>query len=97
MFVFAPSLLLIGDFWVVALSAVTATVGVVCLAGGLHSYFFFGVARWWERLMLIAAALVLIKPGLVTDLVGLALIGVTVASQLMLRAPATDTATIKEL
>jgi UPF0716 family protein affecting phage T7 exclusion len=41
--------------------------------------------------------LVLIKPGLVTDLVGLALIGVTVASQLMLRAPATDTATIKEL
>ena len=96
MFVFAPSLLLIGDFWVVALSTLTAIVGVVCLAGGLHSYFFFGVARWWERLMLIAAALVLIKPGLVTDLVGLALIGVTVASQLMLRAPATDTATIKE-
>ena len=96
MFVFAPSLLLIGDFWVVALSTLTAIVGVVCLAGGLHSYFFFGVARWWERLMLIAAALVLIKPGLVTDLLGLALIGVTVASQLMLRAPATDTATIKE-
>lgn len=96
MFVFAPSLLLKGDLWVVALTTMTATVGVVCLAGGLHSYFFFGVARWWERLLLIAAALVLIKPGLVTDLVGLALIGVTVASQLMLRAPATDTATTKE-
>jgi len=89
MFVFAPSLLLIGDFWDVALATVTATIGVVCLAGGLHSYFFFGVARWWERLLLIAAALVLIKPGLVTDLVGLALIGVTVASQLVARAPLT--------
>lgn len=96
MFVFAPSLLLKGDIWVVALTTVTATVGVVCLAGGLHSYFFFGLARWWERLLLIAAALVLIKPGLVTDLVGLALIGVTVVSQLMLRAPATDITTIKE-
>lgn len=96
MFVFAPSLLLIGDFWEVALATVTATIGVVCLAGGLHSYFFFGIARWWERVLLIAAALVLIKPGLVTDLVGLALIGVTVASQLMVRVPATATATIKE-
>ena len=96
MFVFAPSLLLKGDFWVVALSTVTATVGVICLAGGLHSYFFFGLARWWERLLLIAAALVLIKPGWMTDLLGLALIGVTVASQLMLRAPATDKVTIKE-
>lgn len=96
MFVFAPSLLLIGDFWVVALSTVTATVGVICLAGGLHSYFFFGLARWWERLMLIAAALVLIKPGWMTDLLGLALIGVTVASQLMLRAPATGNDTIKK-
>ena len=96
MFVLAPSLLLIGDFWVVALSTVTATVGVICLAGGLHSYFFFGLARWWERLLLIAAALVLIKPGWMTDLLGLALIGVTVASQLMLRAPATGNDTIKK-
>ena len=96
MFVFAPSLLLKGDFWVVALSTVTATVGVICLAGGLHSYFFFGLARWWERLLLIAAALVLIKPGWMTDLLGLALIGVTVASQLLLTAPATGNDTIKE-
>jgi TRAP-type uncharacterized transport system fused permease subunit len=58
---------------------------VVCLAAGLHSYFFFGPARWWERLLLIAAALVLIKPGWQTDLVGVALIGITVASQLLVR------------
>lgn len=81
MFVFAPSLLLKGDVATVLLAVVTATVGVICLAGGLHEFFFFGPARWWERVLLIAAALVLIKPGLQTDLIGLLLIGLTVVSQ----------------
>ncbi len=81
MFVFAPSLLLKGDVATVMLAVVTATVGVICLAGGLHEFFFFGPARWWERVLLIAAALVLIKPGLQTDLIGLLLIGLTVVSQ----------------
>ncbi len=74
MFVFAPSLLLIGPLPEVALAAVTATIGVVCLAGGLHEHFFLGRARAWERVMLIVAALVLIKPGLLTDLLGIGLI-----------------------
>jgi TRAP transporter 4TM/12TM fusion protein len=85
MFVFSPALLLMGDFLTVSMAAITAVIGVTCLAGGLHAYFFFGRARWWERLMLIAAALVLIKPGWVSDLVGLGLIALIVASQLLLR------------
>ena len=88
MFVFAPSLLLMGEPARVALAVVTATIGVICLAGGLHSYFFFGPARSWERVMLIVAALVLIKPGWMTDLVGLALIGLTAASQHWIRPAA---------
>ncbi len=86
MFVFSPALLLMGDFVTISTAAITATIGVTCLAGGLHSYFFFGLARWWERLMLIAAALVLIKPGLTTDLIGLGLVALIVASQLWLRS-----------
>jgi TRAP transporter 4TM/12TM fusion protein len=85
MFVFAPSLLLIGPAGEVALAVVTATVGVMCLAGGLHQYFFLGTARWWERVLLIAAALVLIKPGWQTDLAGIVLIVLTLASQRWLR------------
>ena len=81
MFVFAPSLLLMGDAPTVMLAVVSATIGVICLAGGLHEYFFFGPARWWERIMLIVAALVLIKPGWQSDLAGVALIALTVASQ----------------
>ncbi len=86
MFVFAPSLLLIGDVGTVVLAVVTATVGVMCLAGGLHESFFLGSARWWERIMLIVAAFVLIKPGWMSDAVGLVLVGSTLASQRWLRA-----------
>ena len=88
MFVFSPALLLMGDFVTVSMAAITATIGVTCLAGGLHSYFFFGPARWWERLMLIAAALVLIKPGWMSDLIGFGLIALIVASQLWFRPAA---------
>jgi len=92
MFVFAPSLLLMGDASTVLLAAITASVGVICLAGGLHEYFFFGPARAWERILLIIAALVLIKPGWMSDLIGLALIGLVIASQCWWR-PARTTPT----
>ncbi|MEZ5741413.1 MAG: TRAP transporter permease [Burkholderiaceae bacterium] len=85
MFVSSPALLLIGDPLPVLMATVTATVGVTCLAGGLHGYFVFGSARSWERVLLIAAALVLIKPGWMSDLVGIALIGLNAASQLLLK------------
>ncbi|MEO8526807.1 MAG: TRAP transporter fused permease subunit, partial [Caldimonas sp.] len=81
MFVFAPSLLLQGDWGDAALAVVAATIGVMCLAGSLHEHFFWGKARWWERLLLLVAAGVLIKPGWQSDLVGIALIGVIAASQ----------------
>ncbi len=72
MFVFGPSLLLIGEPGRVALSVVTAVAGVTLLTGGLSGYF-FRPATALNRLLFIAAALVLIKPGLATDLAGLGL------------------------
>jgi TRAP transporter 4TM/12TM fusion protein len=81
MFVSSPALLLIGEPGTVLVAAITASIGVVCLAGGLHEYFFFGRARFWERAMLLAAALLLIKPGLVTDIIGASLIAATLLSQ----------------
>jgi TRAP transporter 4TM/12TM fusion protein len=91
MFVSAPSLLLMGDVQTMVSSALTATVGVICLAGGLHSYFFFGPARWWDRILLIVAALVLIKPGWQSDLIGVALIGVVSAGQIWARGASART------
>ncbi len=81
MFVFGPSLLLIGPWPTVALSVLTATTGVICLAGGLTGYL-LGPAALWQRLLLIGAALVLIKPGLLTDSLGAAFLGLVLASQI---------------
>lgn len=80
MFVFGPSLLFIGAWHEILGTAVTATIGVVCLAGGLHG-FLIRRALWWERAALLAASVVLIKPGIYTDLAGLALLAVVLASQ----------------
>jgi TRAP transporter 4TM/12TM fusion protein len=87
MFVFAPSLLLIGEPARVVLAVVTAIIGVVCLAGSLHQYFLLGATRSWERVLLFVAALVLIKPGWATDILGLVLIALTLASQRWIARP----------
>lgn len=73
MFIFQPSLLLIGDTATVVQSVVTAIVGVIALAGGMQGYF-VTESRPLERILLIAAGLTLLYPGLYTDLLGLGLI-----------------------
>jgi TRAP-type uncharacterized transport system fused permease subunit len=83
MFVFEPSLLMIGNWNDIVSSVLTATLGTICLAAGLFGYL-MRPARTWERILLVAAALLLIKPGLVTDLIGAALLVVVVLSQLAL-------------
>jgi TRAP transporter 4TM/12TM fusion protein len=87
MFVFGPSLLMMGEWSTIAMTVVTATIGVTCLAAALHNYFFFGPTRIWERLFLFGAAFVLINPGLYTDIAGATLLGLAVASQLMIARP----------
>jgi TRAP-type uncharacterized transport system fused permease subunit len=82
MFVFEPSLLMIGAWHEVLHSFITATAGTICLAAGLFGYF-LREARMWERVLLVAAALLLIKPGIVSDLFGVALLGVVLAAQLL--------------
>ena len=84
MFVFEPSLLMIGEWHVILHSFTTATIGTICLAGGLFGYL-FREARPWERLFLLIAAFMLIKPGLITDLIGFGLLAVVLFSHLVLR------------
>ncbi|MBM3356795.1 MAG: TRAP transporter permease [Betaproteobacteria bacterium] len=84
MFIFENSLLMIGNWQTILLSTATASVGVVVLAAGLFGYL-LREARIWERIFLGTSALLLIKPGLVTDLIGAALVAAVVASQLVFR------------
>ena len=86
MFVYGPSLLMIGDWTAVVMTSITALIGVTLLAAGLHGYF-LRTAAWWERWLLVGAAFVLINPGLVTDTIGLSLLAIVVVSQKFLRPP----------
>ena len=88
MFIFEPSLLMIGEWTTVLPAATTASIGVVCLAAGLSGYFIRDVAPW-ERVLLVAAAVLLIKPGLATDLAGAALLAIVLANQFLLGRKAT--------
>jgi TRAP transporter 4TM/12TM fusion protein len=80
MFIYEPSLLLIGDWFTSFTSAVTAVIGVICLAAGMQGYL-LREAKWWERIALLAAALLLIKPGYLTDAIGLVLLAAVFAVQ----------------
>jgi len=84
MFIFEPSLLMIGEWPTILQSFVTATIGTVCLTAGLFGYL-VGTARMWERVFLVGAALFLIKPGLVTDAAGAALLICVLANQIVRR------------
>jgi len=73
-FVFSPSLLLVAagfnwyDFCVTFIGCV---LGIVMLAAALSRYLLVELKRW-EQLLCAAAALLLIAPGLVVTIVGLA-------------------------
>jgi TRAP transporter 4TM/12TM fusion protein len=86
MFVYEPMLLLIVRDWAsdwpwVAWSAVSASVGVICLAASLFGWL-LTLTPMWQRVLLFVAALCLIKPGLLTDAIGLGLLAVVAAVQL---------------
>ena len=73
-FALNPAMLLIDAQWYdVALITVTALMGIFGVAAGLGG-FVFKPLKVWERVLFIAGGLTLLVPGLVTDLIGLALV-----------------------
>ncbi len=88
MFVYEPSLLMMGDPVTIVTSCVSATIGVMCFAAGLQGYL-LREARTWERALLVVAAVLLIKPGYVSDVIGLVLLAIVAFAQ---KVPATGEA-----
>lgn len=72
MFYFSPVLLMKGDTWSILQAVGTAAIGVWFLAGSTEGWFGGALARPL-RLLLGAAALALMHPGAITDVLGLAL------------------------
>jgi TRAP-type uncharacterized transport system fused permease subunit len=79
-FIFNPPLLFSGTWDEILRAVVTGSIGVVALAAAMEAYF-FRTATWFERLLFLAAAFLLIDPGALTDLIGLAVLVVALLSQ----------------
>jgi len=70
MFVYSPSLLFSGSYLEILMACITASVGVIALGLGFERWL-WGSLNMGMTVGLVAAALLLIKPGWITDLIGL--------------------------
>ncbi|MFC1867498.1 TRAP transporter permease [Thermodesulfobacteriota bacterium] len=81
MFVYNNSLLLMGSVGNILFSILTAAIGVICLGAGIIGYL-LKKTPIHERILLFAAAFLLIKPGLITDIGGALCVLVTIFLQI---------------
>ena len=66
----------------VILIVITSLIGIFGVSAGLEGYIFRN-ASWWERLLSVAGGLLLIYPGIVTDVIGLVLVGLVIVIQFL--------------
>jgi len=89
MFVYAPELLMIGSAWKIITAFLTAILGILCLAAGVQACLLIKT-KWYEVIILLTVAFLMIKPGLVTDSVGFTLFIVVLSLQWLRRRRVTE-------
>lgn len=70
LFSYCPPLLLVGSPLDIIWNSLVSALGVMAMAGAAMGYF-GGRCKWYESPLLAIGALFLLKPGLITDLIGL--------------------------
>ena len=82
-FAYSPSMLLIDTVWYEIIQiAVTSVMGMVGIGAGLTGYLIKPMPVW-ERVLAMVGGLLLVIPGLVTDIAGVVLVAVVVALQVI--------------
>lgn len=71
MFFYNGALLMDGSFFEIARAGATAVIGVYLLSAGVQGWFMGAAAAWFVRVGLIAASLLMIEGGWVTDVIGI--------------------------
>jgi TRAP transporter 4TM/12TM fusion protein len=81
-FAFNPAMLLIDtNALEVVQIAITSFIGIFGVAAGMEGFMFTNL-KPWERVVVIIGGLLLIDPNIITDVVGVAVIGLMVLSQI---------------
>ena len=68
----------------VILICITSCVGIFAVSAALEGYFLHNM-MWYERIVSVVGGLLLIYPGTVTDIIGVALVGVILVLQFITR------------
>jgi TRAP-type uncharacterized transport system fused permease subunit len=74
-FIYNPALLFQGPWPEILRAVLTGTIGVIALAASLECYF-LRRATWLERVLFFVAAMLLIDPNAVTDVIGIGLLAI---------------------
>jgi len=74
MFIFSPAMLMIGNVFDVIQVVFTAMIGTFALACGMQGWLMGRKISFLYRIPLIAGAILLIKPGIITDIIGICLL-----------------------
>lgn len=90
MLVFTPELILEGSALGIIKCILTASVGIVCLSAAMEGWLLHSM-RWYERCICLAAALLLIDGGGITDIAGLILAVVILTRQILMHKKRTAT------
>ncbi len=75
-FAFSPEMLIIGadkPWYEIVLLVITALCGIYIISAGMEGYMYKNMP-WWERILALIGGLCMVIPGIVTDLIGVALI-----------------------
>jgi TRAP transporter 4TM/12TM fusion protein len=86
MFIYNPAILLIGDLKTILLAVGTSIVGIIALAGAIAGFLRRSIGTI-QRILLFSAALLLIKVGLISDIVGVSLALLATAGQFVKASP----------
>jgi TRAP-type uncharacterized transport system fused permease subunit len=84
MMVYGPSLLMRGGAMNILTTLLTACLGVAAFTAGLQGYL-YRECTWLLRILLVAAGLLLLFPGVKTDVAGVALLALVWAYQKFLK------------
>lgn len=91
-FALNPAMLLIDTtIWNVLLICVTSLIGMFAVSAGIEGYLLHKMP-WWQRIISAAGGLLLIYPGLTTDIIGLALVCCITLLQIVTQKSETQTA-----
>ena len=83
MFVYGPPLIFDGTIGAIILATLTAAIGVFALSVALEGYFVRQI-NVVSRIVLVAAALLSISVGYVTDIVGILIIGIILGREYLI-------------